>query len=281
MKPLRRQFADCDAWVASTVLPRARQTNQPLLALYADLGVERHRSIRRKETRQIRKAGDRRNPAPTVVAGMRIESSGADRRLVILLIVAGLHALMILALIRARPEHLALGEGQALTLIFIPEVLRRIHPVPLSPIPSTPRPMRREDEAPLGMPATAQGSASPISPAPAIDWKRAAAQSAAVTVDEAIRGETRMCSSADTDPAWLPKCNPPAQPKFDWAPPRAGFSGGLPYVRMGEKCVVTIGLFACGFGGDPPVNGDLFESMRDPERDRSSVPDVGTPGRQR
>jgi hypothetical protein len=236
---------------------------------------------RREETKQIRKAGDRRNFSSTVLAGVRIESSGRGRRLVILLIVAGLHALMLLALIRARPEHRALAEDQALTLIFIPEVLRRIHLAPLPPITSTPRPMRAEDAAPPGMPATAQGSASPVSPAPAIDWQREAAQSAAVTVDEEIRRETRRCSSSDTDPAWLPKCNRPAQPDFDWAPPRAGFSGGLPYVRVGEKCVVTIGLFACAFGGDPPVNGDLFESMRDPERDRSSVPDVSAPGQQR
>ena len=51
-----------------------------------------------------------------------------------------------------------------------------------------------------------------------------------------------------------------------------GFSGGLPYVRVGERCVIALGFFACGFGGPPPAKGDLFEGMDDPERDRSSVP---------
>lgn len=36
MKTLRKQFAEYDAWVRATVLPRARQTNQLPLELYAD-----------------------------------------------------------------------------------------------------------------------------------------------------------------------------------------------------------------------------------------------------
>jgi hypothetical protein len=50
----------------------------------------------------------------------------------------------------------------------------------------------------------------------------------------------------------------------------------LPYIRVGERCAIGLGFFGCGFG-KPPANGNLFDGMDAPDRDRSSVPDPSPP----
>ena len=54
---------------------------------------------------------------------------------------------------------------------------------------------------------------------------------------------------------------------------RVGFASGLPFVRLGKRCVVGLGFFACNPGELPEVNGHLLDDMKDPERATSSVPD--------
>jgi hypothetical protein len=114
---------------------------------------------------------------------------------------------------------------------------------------------------------------APSSPPATIDWTAQATEAAAAVVDKAISAETRKCDPSDAPKSFLPPCNPKTK-KFEWNPEpgRFGFSGGLPYVRVGERCAIGLGFFGCGFGAKPPANGDLFEGMDDPERDRSSVP---------
>jgi len=46
----------------------------------------------------------------------------------------------------------------------------------------------------------------------------------------------------------------------------------LPYVRLGEQCVLGLGFFGCAFGRAPPES-HLFDGLKDPDRPRSSVPD--------
>jgi hypothetical protein len=114
---------------------------------------------------------------------------------------------------------------------------------------------------------------APSNAAATIDWTAQATEAAAAVVDKAIREETRKCDPSGSPQSFLPPCHPKTK-KFEWNPEpgRVGFSGGLPYVRVGEHCAIGLGFFACGFGAKPPANGDLFEGMDDPERDRSSVP---------
>ena len=97
-------------------------------------------------------------------------------------------------------------------------------------------------------------------------------------MDEVVSGiaraERRTCRDAGEPDAWLPKCGkrPPA---FLWSdePRRAGFAHGIPYVRLGERCVPMLGILGCEVGARLPPNGHLFDALHDPDRDRSSVPD--------
>ena len=59
-----------------------------------------------------------------------------------------------------------------------------------------------------------------------------------------------------------------------WNPelPRAGVEGVVPYIRLGS-CVIALGAFACAMGKEE-ANGHLFDELKDPDRPRSSVPDV-------
>lgn len=72
-----------------------------------------------------------------------------------------------------------------------------------------------------------------------------------------------------------PESAPKAQP-FGWdpSPNRVGIAGGLPYVELGKRCALGFGFFGCGVGKLPAANGDVFDGMDNPDRDRSSVPDV-------
>jgi hypothetical protein len=54
---------------------------------------------------------------------------------------------------------------------------------------------------------------------------------------------------------------------------RVTWAGPIPVFRVGKRCIVTLGAFACGLGGQAETNGHLLDDMRKPDRPRSSVPD--------
>jgi hypothetical protein len=55
---------------------------------------------------------------------------------------------------------------------------------------------------------------------------------------------------------------------------RITFSGPLPMLKLGKRCVVTIGMIGCSLGEVPEPNSHLLDDMRSPDRARSSVPDA-------
>ena len=57
---------------------------------------------------------------------------------------------------------------------------------------------------------------------------------------------------------------------------RVGFSGGLPFVKLGKRCVVGLGFFGCALGELPQGNGHILDDRMDPERSSASVPDHAT-----
>jgi hypothetical protein len=78
----------------------------------------------------------------------------------------------------------------------------------------------------------------------------------------ALRGEHRAeCRKYKKPDAWAPE------------PRKFGIAGGLPYVRLGKRCILGLGFFGCGIGKLPEASGHIFDDMRDPDRPRSSVPD--------
>jgi hypothetical protein len=56
--------------------------------------------------------------------------------------------------------------------------------------------------------------------------------------------------------------------------------GLIAYVQVTQRCIVGVGLtgplFGCALGKKPEANGHLLDGMKDPNRQRSSVPDLDT-----
>ena len=108
-----------------------------------------------------------------------------------------------------------------------------------------------------------------------IDWDLEAEVAADDWVGELARHERRKCDDSDKRGSWLPKCRTHPS-SFEWnaEPQRAGFENGLPYVRLGTRCILILGIVGCALGAAPPADGHLFDDLKDPDRDRSSVPDI-------
>ncbi len=157
----------------------------------------------------------------------------------------------------------------------------------VSALPATPpsNPPRGAPQVPSAAAATsslsapAAPSAAPTLLAPReqarIDWDLEAEVAADDWVAELARHETRRCDDSDKPGSWLPKCRK-HRSSFEWnaEPKRAGFEKGLPYVRLGKRCVLVLGIVGCALGAAPPANAHLFDDLKDPDRDRSSVPDI-------
>lgn len=97
-----------------------------------------------------------------------------------------------------------------------------------------------------------------------IDW-RDAANSAAKRAAQALTAPKQR-SFGNSDKSTLPVAKPKPY-TFEWKaePKRAGFSGGLPYVRLGKRCVVGLPFFGCAIGKLPEANHELFKHMHDDE----------------
>jgi hypothetical protein len=108
---------------------------------------------------------------------------------------------------------------------------------------------------------------------PPTDWDLQADLAAQDIVSDLVKGEKRKCSDSPTRPPWLGPCT--RWGHFAWSeePKRAGFQSGIPYLRLGKGCVLVLGFVGCAFGASK-ANGHLFDDLRDPDRDRSSVPDL-------
>ncbi|GFE80544.1 hypothetical protein GCM10011487_25440 [Steroidobacter agaridevorans] len=195
------------------------------------------------------------------------------RRFVVFVLVAGAHVMLLM--VPFEPERLKYeghGRDDKRTQLFFPRPpderrsLRGLRP-----------PAEPEIRTSIVIDAPSAISAAPIAEDPApgtgpsINWSEEAHRAAAAAAARAPIPDRSKCDSTGLGDPALPNCKPP--PEFKWAPPRAGFSNGLPYMTVGERCVIGLGFFGCGIGKKPPARGDLFEGMDDPEREPSSVPE--------
>lgn len=202
------------------------------------------------------------------------------RRFGVFLFVTGAHVLLLLLPLdgERRERGEPAGDERRAQLFFLraPVVERGVRREPRQSAEpeietniEVPAPASITVAAPNGSAAVGSGAA------PAIDWSEEARRSAADAVAKAPgHGRPSRCDATGLDDPALPNCKP--APEFKWAPPKAGFSGGLPYIQVGDRCVIGLGFFGCGFG-KPPANGNLFDGMEAPGRDRSSVPDTNPP----
>lgn len=111
-------------------------------------------------------------------------------------------------------------------------------------------------------------------PPPPLEWYNSAHDVAQGIASSWGRSQTRLCDDSPKPGSWLPKC-PKQGPNFEAEAPRAGFIDGLiPYLRLGKHCTLILGMVSCTEA--PPADGHLFDldAIRDPDRDRSSVPDI-------
>ncbi|MGD9598213.1 MAG: hypothetical protein AB7G76_11665 [Steroidobacteraceae bacterium] len=118
------------------------------------------------------------------------------------------------------------------------------------------------------LPAVPQPAAPPAA-APSRDWHGAAREAARAAIDAAPPPPRPFGVQPQTP---YRECG--ERKSFEWNPEpgRGGFAAGLPYVRLGKRCVVGLGFFGCAMGELPKANGELLDDMDAPERDRSSVP---------
>ena len=141
-------------------------------------------------------------------------------------------------------------------------------PQPRSPsdvVPSLPTLIPPEDS-----PAEAEDPA--IAPSPPIDWEREGREAAKRAAQPAEPGKFTAGPEVLRKP-----CEPPKS-SFVWNPetPRAGFTRTpipLPFVRLGERCIVGLGFFGCTLGALPEAGGHLFDDVKQGRTVESSVPD--------
>jgi hypothetical protein len=137
--------------------------------------------------------------------------------------------------------------------------------------PGAPRALPRQ--APSEGPSSAPSPASPEIPSHG-EWDRAAQDAARNLVSGMARGAQRKCEESATPDSVVPLCRKHPR-RFEWneEPERAGFENGLPYLRLG-RCILVLGIIGCPVGAGPEASGHLFDDLKDPDRERSSVPAV-------
>lgn len=109
---------------------------------------------------------------------------------------------------------------------------------------------------------------------PGIDWQHQSEQIAKSQAESIFEELKRVCAEAALHGEQRPECRKYKEPDAWVAEPKKfGIEGGLPYVRLGKRCVLGLGFFGCGVGKLPQANGHVLDAVRDPDRPRSSVPD--------
>ncbi len=207
-------------------------------------------------------------------------------RLGILSVVLGGHVLLALLLVDQRAAALRKQSSTQSThtlLLLLDEEPPRKHPLP-EEIPQAASTLSESRaggeqahdhsaETPVSAPETPVGI-------PQIDWHRDADVSIREIARRLIEEQQRKCEEAKRTRAPRPIGCKKDSYEANWKrePDRVGVSGLIPYVRLGKRCAVGLGFFACGIGSLPEADGTLFEDIDDPDRPRSSVPEIENGG---
>jgi hypothetical protein len=208
-------------------------------------------------------------------AGMNNNRHGRIVHFVVLAIVIGGHVLLLLLFTKLRPMD-ARTHSRSSGVLFLLE----LKPPPKRPS-EEPRRVERPERASSVLPrepASDQRSEpsttinAPPS-APQTDWHLEAQLSAEAMAPGWLEEQRRKCKESDGPPP--PECRK-RKYEFEWdpEPKTVDVAGLLPFVRLGKRCVIGLGFFGCAIGELPEPNGDLFKDMRDPDRPRSSIPDL-------
>jgi hypothetical protein len=212
---------------------------------------------------------------PEVVAAQPWQRQKSSRVWAISIVVAA-HAALLFLLHLERSRMLpAAAADDWLTVILVPVPIARPPPSQLRvEQPQTP-PGQRPAVQPRA--ETASGPTTAGAPStPTVDWHAEVGRVAREAAASASKDQLNLPCKAPRKFGDPPQtdCRPQPKPfKWDPEPGLFGIAGGLPFARVGKRCAIGLGFFACGIGALPKPNGQLFESMDDPDRPRSSVPD--------
>jgi hypothetical protein len=112
---------------------------------------------------------------------------------------------------------------------------------------------------------------------PNVDWRQAAAQ--AVRRAGAGLSERKPRGFGAVPSPQYRKCKPKKE-SFEWDPDalKSGLDAILPSFRVGKRCFIVPPFFSCALGELPPPNSHMLDDMKDPDRDRNSVPGSGLCG---
>ena len=175
-------------------------------------------------------------------------------------VVVGCHVFVFLQLIKAHviAFRSAARASAPIELIFLPSSKPAESPRAVwSGAPSVARPTQTAQPRSEAKAADRQGSITlPI------DWSQQAKIAAQSHAQEIA--QSAPCDLGRSPDQKSPQCQPDA-PGFQWKTTRRSLHIG--------HCIIGIGFFGCGAAA-ARVNGNLFDDMRNPDRDRSSVPDL-------
>jgi hypothetical protein len=106
----------------------------------------------------------------------------------------------------------------------------------------------------------------------AANWFGEAAKAAGKV---AARGAGGNAAVFTPTPVRRKRCvRPPSATEWKPEEKKVGFAGGLPFVRLGKRCVVGLGFFGCIPGELPKANSHLLDGRDRATESDSSVPDV-------
>jgi hypothetical protein len=180
------------------------------------------------------------------------------------------HALVLWVLLREFKDEAPFNDTRSSSVLFF------------VPAPKVQAPSQEIQSAPQTSPARPPTVKPPVAPSARVDsvpsnatatahldWRAEAREAAhaALEEDERAKGKKFAEGSAPRHE----KCHRLKPPEWRPEPKRFGVANGLPFVRLGERCVIGLGFFGCGFGKKPSADGHLFDEMQiDPTE--SSVP---------
>jgi hypothetical protein len=115
-------------------------------------------------------------------------------------------------------------------------------------------------------------SAIQVAPGTGVDWYGEASKSAS---GPAALGDRNATAVFTPLPARRKRCErPPSVTQWTSEPKKFGFAGGLPYMRLGKRCVVGLGFFGCVPGELPAANSHLLDGRNRATEADSSVPEA-------
>lgn len=140
---------------------------------------------------------------------------------------------------------------------------------PAGVVPPQPELPTSTPPLPSSSPSVLPPSPSPQEPGANIDWYGQLEARAARLAD--VEVENR-----DVAGRVIQRMREPCQPRdssFEWSPQekRRGLLP-LPFIMIGERCVIGLGFFGCSLGALPEPDKHLFDDMQAGRTPRSSVP---------